>query len=743
MEEYEEPKDEDEEYVLALERYQRAVEFDRTQRELAIEDLKFIHAEDGQWTEDATEKRGDRPRLTIDRISGALDQIVGDQRETRTGPKVEPSTGADENGAEVRTGLLRDIEKQSRSDNIYDIAFYETLISGFGGWRIVTDYEGDDTFDQEILMKPVWSACSALYFDPQAEEYDKRDAKYGFYVTYMEREAFKEEYPDATDVDLSLPLYQRYWHDTRRDWFSDKGVRIAEYWCKKPRKKEIALLSDGRVIDLEEEKAVIDELAMRGIEVINTREVESYDIEMRLMNGAEWLEEPQEWAGKFIPLVPMYGRTAVVDAKHYTRGLVRKAKDPQRVYNYASSAAVESAALSPKDPIIMSTEQMKGHQKEWKTFNVKNPPVLFYNPDPLAKGPPMRLGAPALQTALIEQIRQAATDIHATTGLEPASLGNVPELKSGKAIEAQQRMGDRGSYVFSDNLNKSKVYSYEIMGDLMSKIYDTERVKKIVKEDGESEDVRINEPLYNQGNLNEPIMDRQTGQQVIVNDLSQGKYNYTVTTGPAYSTKRKETVDQLITLTENSPIIQELALDLIIKNMDLNNGDEIRTRVRKYMIQKGMVEPTPEEAQEMGLDQPAPPDPMQEALIGNLQAQTEQLLVKNQEVIAKVENLDADTQKKIMESQKATVDAMTSLIETLIKKIDAGIPITDSEAEIIEGQAALVEEVQGDAMEMQQIGGSLPMNAKQQVLANQEPVQPSEPLPGNIPGVVIPGPNEV
>jgi len=698
----------EETHFEALKRFNNADMKDEVQRSFAIRDMIFVHAEDGQWDEDAIERRRDRPRYTINRIAGAIDQIVGDQRQNRIAVKVSPRDEANEKLADIFTGLIRNIEQASSAVNAYDQAFDETVTGGYGGWRILTDFDADDSFDQEIHIEPINSAASSLYFDPNAKRYDKRDAEYAFLVTYMSEEAFKTAYPDTAVVDFQQSLAETSF---RSSWFKGDRVRVAEYWFKEPINKEIGLLSDGRVIDLKEEEAVLDELNNIGVTIIQRRTVESHKIKTVIMSGAELLTDVQDWAGKFIPLVPLFGKSAVVDGERFTRGIVRMAKDAQRIYNYATSSAVEATALTPKDPIWITPKQAEGNEAKLRRFPTQNSPFMLYNPDPNAPGAPQRGGAPQLQTALLQQISQAATDIHSTTGLEPASLGNVPELKSGKAIRAQQAMGDRGAFVFRDNLAKSIAYTGEILVDLLPRIYDTERVVQILGVDGVNESVTINQPEFDE--INQPIIDQQTGEQVIVNDLSQGKYTISIKTGPSFATKREETVEQLVMLAGQSPIIQELALDLIVKNMDLNGGEEIERRIRKRMITQQIVEPTPEETQELGLDQPPAPDPLNEELLRNLQAQTEKTQIEGEKIIAEVQNKDADTQLKVMNTQKVSVDSLVAIREIVIKKIQAGIPITPEEIELIKGQSVIVEETQEDVLRGGEVAGSAPLGRPQ------------------------------
>jgi hypothetical protein len=679
-------------HAQAVEAFEETFNFDREQRELSIKESLFVNDEGSQWDDDARTKRANRPRYTIDRISPGLDQVIGDQRQNKIGIKIEPETDGEEGIAKILTGRIRSIEQINSAQNAYDNAFREVLEGGYGGWRILTDFENEMSFEQRIIIKPIYSASSTLFFSADATGYTKEDATAAWVISWLPVSQFKNEYPDASVVDFGtkLPTYCR-------NWFTGDKVRVAEYWYKKFRTIKIGLLSDGRVIDLNEEKQVLDELSEQGVKVIRERETKTFNIEMLHMSGVEFLTEPELWAGKYIPLVPLYGKQAIIDGKQYTRGMVRKAKDSQKIYNYATSSAIEATALTPKDPIWFTPKQIEGHKRTWKEFPIKNTPFLPYNADPNAQGPPQRGGAPQLQTALLQQIQQASSDIYHTTGIEPASLGNSPELRSGKAIVAQQRMGDRGTYVYTNNLEKSLKYTGDILLDLIPKIDDTAKNVKVLSLDGQTESVKINTPQTDE--RGQPVIDRETGEQVIVNDLTKGEYSVVVTSGPSFATQRQETVAQLTELASTNEMISQLALDLIVDNMNLNNGDEIKARVRKQMIQQGTIEPTEEEVKELGLDKPLPPDPMQEALVENVQIQTEKL-------ISEIKNRDADTQKKIYEAQQTTIDALKTIKEMLLNKREQGVAVTPQEIELIDGQEALAAESQIDTIEQNELAES-------------------------------------
>lgn len=667
-----------------MKRFEVTLNYDKGERELAVEDARFIYSSSGHYDDDTYAKKAeDQPRFSIDRISPALDQVIGDQRQTRTNIKVIPEGGeADVQTARIYDGIVRNIQVQSRADNAYDNAFKEALIGGYGGWRILTEFNDTDFDGQDIKIAPILSAASSLYFDPNAQSYDKRDAAYAFLITTMSEEAFKLEYPEATITDFSDQIYHS---GSCAGWFADNMVRVAEYWRKRPVIKTIALLSDGRVIDLEDEKAVLDELAQQGITITKTRKVKSHKVEMFNMNGAEVLGKPNQWAGKFIPLVPQYGKQGIIEGKTFTYGMVRKAKDPSRVYDYATSATVEAVALSPKDPYFYEPSSVVGYETLYENFNVKSQPFMPYTSNPENPGPPRRGGAPQVQAALIGITQQAAQDIEATTGIYAPSLGNAPQLLSEKSVQAQSQKGDRGSFVYQDNAEKSKEYTAEILIDLIPRIMDTQRIVKTLELDGSSKSVTINQAAVD--GFNQPIIDEESGKQVIVNDLGKGKYTVIADTGPAFDTQREESARQLIELSGQSEVFANLTPDLIADNLNIVQSDEIKKRVRKFAIQQGIADPTDEEIQELGLDQPQQPDPEQVALLENVQAQTD----KTRSEAAKNQATAMDTMAGILGDQ---IDALNTLMESFGKQLEAGIALSPQDRDLLVSQADIVKQGQ-------------------------------------------------
>jgi hypothetical protein len=623
-------------HALGVKRFTRIEMKERDQRRLAVEDIKFAQAEDGQWSEDAIEKRRNRPRFTINRVAGAVDQLIGDQRQNRTNIKVRPvSGGASEEVAKTLTGLIRNIESDSKASNAYDTAFDEVVNGGYGGFRLITQFNDAD-FNQSIRIKGINTATTSLWFDDAAQEYDKRDAMYAFVTLDMPKEEHKERFPNSP---MNAWSQEQYDQSSCKAWFGEGFTRVAEYWVKMPVTKTIALMSDGRVIDVDEEAPVMDELAKQGITMVRQRVVKTHKVVMYLMDGSGILEGPSDWAGKYIPLIPVYGRQSHVESHTYTRGIVRFAKDANRIYNYETSSIVETNALTPKDPIYYTPAQVIGHEVKYKNFATQNSPFMPYNPDMKTGtgGPPMRTGAPSVQGASIQILQQASMDLYHTTGMQPPSIGVNPELKSGKAIIAQEKQGDRGSFIFTDNLSKSIDYCAEMLVDLIPRIMDTAQQVRIMQQDGETEEVEIN-------TVNQEITDNQTGKKILVNDLTIGRYDVVTETGPAFATQRQESAQQILDLFASSPRFEALALDLVAKDLPILETKELTRRVRKLMIQDGTVEPTEEEIEKYGLNEPQQPDPQQTAITTNIEIQTEKLISDIESQDAKAEETRVKTQ---------------------------------------------------------------------------------------------------
>jgi len=536
-------------------------------REKMLNDLEFLNGD--QWPSDIKAERGedDRPCLTINRLPSFCDQVEGDQRQNRPSIKVRPvDSFGDPEVAKIYEGLIRNIEVSSQANIAYTNASTSQIACGMGYFRVVTDYVEDDVFEQEIKIKPIWNSFT-IHLDPATQEIDYTDANFLFITEVISLDDYEERFPGKKPLQMTEGM-----DDDQRDWIEKDGVRIAEYFTKEPVTKTIFLLADGQVVD-----ELPDGITGDGI--LKQREVKTHKIVWRLIDGFQVLDGPKDWPSKYYPVVPVWGKELNIQGKRHLRGLIRNAKDSQRLYNYNRSLGAETLALAPKAPYLGTPKQMAGHEDKWAQAHKRNFPYLLYNPDPLAPGPPQRQLPGQIQTGIAQEIGLANEEMKATTGIFDPSLGARTKEASGKAIMALQREGDVATYAYIDNLARAILLAGKILIDLIPKIYDTPRIVRTLGEDGSDQAVGINMPGTNQ----------ETGEEILINDLRVGKFDVTVTVGPSYTTKRVEAADSMLQFIQAVPDSAPIIGDLVAKNMDWPGADQIAERLRK-LLPPGLAE---------------------------------------------------------------------------------------------------------------------------------------------------------
>lgn len=634
------------------ERYEACTEYESEVREAAAEDIKFVNVRGEQWEESQKKKRGKRPCYEFNLLRQHCRQVTGDQRQARPGIKIRAVEDDDAEGAELRQGIIRNIESQSNADRAYDTAFKYAAEGGFGVWRVVTEYCDDDAWEQDIRIKEVADPF-AVWFDPSAVEYDRRDARFAFFEQRIPRDRFKAEYPDAQLIDFDAA--QEY-----GDWFGDDSVRIAEYWVKKPVTKTLLLLSNGKSVDADEVAPILDELAAEGVTILKEREVKTHKVCSYIVSGAEVLSGPHEWPGKYIPLVPVYGDLLHLEGRDVYSGIVRHAKDAARLGNYQMTTAMESIAKQPKSPYLVTPQMLEGAgvKQMWERAATEDPLFLPYTPDPKAPGGrPTREPPPDFPVAMV-QMSQVCNDLlKGVTGIHDASLGAKSNETSGRAIMARQREGDTANFVYQDNLARSMRYTGEIILDLLPKVYDTERSVRILGEDGGEKFMKVNQA----------VMDQQTGQQVVVNDLSAGKYDVTVTTGPSFSTQRAEFVELMNTIFQSQPQAFPLFGDLFFKSLDAPQATELAERA-KFLL-------PPPLQQQMAEGKELPP----EAMLAMSQAA--QAMQAAQEQVQALQQAQAELQQEqaSVAQDKAQTAAQKAQIAADIKVAQAELDKREAE----------------------------------------------------------------
>lgn len=551
----------------------------RENRKEFLADAKFrLIGKGNQWPDDIKKYREDNklPCLEVDKLNQYVRQVVNDGRQNRPAVKVSPiDDRGDKQIAETLQGLIRHICDRSNADEAFDTALDHAAGCGFGFFRVLTEYAHENTFNQELVVRRVPNPLACML--GKHELADGSDAKVGFFFEDIPKDEYKKRYPSAKVVDWAHEGF-------RDDWAQENTVRICEYWYKVEEQKELLLLEDGTTATREEYAA-----ATNPAPVKDQRLIPQCVVKFCRLSGAEILEE-REWRGKYIPIIPVYGNEQNIEGKVTYSGLIRAAKDPQRLYNFSRSAFAQRVALTTKSPWMAAAEQIADYP-EWKTANTGTHQVLRYKhtaEDGSVIPPPQRISASDVPAGFAQDMELAEHDIQASMGMYAASLGQQSNEKSGKAIMARQREGDTATFHYQDNLNRAIRYLGRILVDAAPKYYDSTRVVRILGEDGTADMVRI-DPRQAEAVTKD-------GTDTIYN-IGVGKYDVSVAAGPSYTTKRQEAAEGMMQLVQSAPETMQFAGDLIVKNMDWPGADELAERY-KMMLPPSVQEALQNQEQE-------------------------------------------------------------------------------------------------------------------------------------------------
>ena len=619
-------------------------------RRMHSEDLNFIYNAEamGQWDPVVLQNRRGKPCYTFNRCLQPVNMVVADMRQTRPAGKVRPaSDGASEAVADVFGGLCRSIEQTSRADQIYKEQFKFAVAGGFGAWRIMPTYmqdDGEGAFDQVLRVINI-SNPQTVVWDPQCADACAGDANKCIVAERISDEIYEALYPDGNmnSFNVSRDSY---------GWFTDKEVRIAEYFERVPREKMIAKMTDGSVREYDADLRATEEhledhgltFEKSGVTRVATnkktgkkmiRKTIKWQVLWAKIDGSTVLEGPYYYDWKRIPVVRCPGRYINIEGRRKFQSLIRHSKDAQRSYNSRASDMIERSALLPKAPSLVTEAMIKGYENDWNQANVASRPYLPYNVDKNAEGGmPFRTQPLDLPQGAMALAQMSIQDIQATIGYFDPALGNAEDMNrvSGKALVQHTKRSDLGSFEFIDGFSSALQLTWEMFIDMIPSVYDTERVERIIGNDGVEKMVEINKEHELTGDL--------------MNDLSKGSYDVEVTIGPSFQSARQEALDTLISFAEVMPQNAPVIADLIAKNIDSPDAQEMANRLRIPLIQQGIVQPTEKE---------------KAAGVGSQKSQAQQMQEQQQQL--EMQLLQGKTTKMTADAQIAQSRAQASPME--------------------------------------------------------------------------------
>lgn len=559
----------------ARERYAAAGTFYRDIRTNAFEDLEFRAGR--QWPDHLKLQReaDQRPCLTNNRLPQFVRQVTNELRQNMLALRVAPNgEGARQDTAEIIKGLFKAIENSSTAEAAYVTAFESAVQIGFGYIRIVTEYESPTSFNQVLKIKRVRNSFSVT-LDHNATELDGSDAKWAFVEEMMPKSEFNAKYPDSNACTSNVWGNVEAINSTG-GWFTQDNARVVEYFRMVMKSKTLAMLEDGTVM--------LNDIAKKlGHKIVRTRETEVPEVEWYKLNGLEVLEKTV-FPGFYIPIIPVYGAEIDLNGELVYEGIIRNAKDSQRMYNYWLSAETETISLAPKAPVIGAEGQFDGDRNKWESVNRRNYSHITYTPQSLngtVLPPPYRLNNEANISAITQARMGATEDMKAATGIYTAALGQPSSEQTGKAINARVGQSQLNNAHFNFNLGIAYKHVGRVLLSAIPYIYDTPRVVRIMGDGGDFETVEVNKKLQTEG------VEK-------FYDLTVGMYDVYIDAGPAFATRRREAVDALLTWNQTFPQLSQIGGDLVASAMDWSGSRELSMRLKKMLppeINGGNINP--------------------------------------------------------------------------------------------------------------------------------------------------------
>lgn len=617
-----------------------------------LDDVRFARLGE-QWPEKVKQdrEREGRPCMTVNRLPTFIKQVTNDARQNSPSIKFHPvGDGADQATAKILDGLTRNIEQSSNASVAYDNALENAVTGGFGYFRIVVDYACDDVFDLDIGIEPIKNPLT-VYGDPMSTCADSSDWNECFVTEMWTRSAFKRKWPKADPCNFEAPS-----HDIAPGWYEGDDIRVCEWWTREEVPTVILLLSNGAVMHEKEYLAGKDLFDVLGITEVKRRPSKTYKVMQRIMTGNEILET-NDWPGKYIPIVPVYGDEVMVDGERFFLSMIRFAKDPQQMFNYWRTIATELVALAPKAPWVGAVGSFATDATKWATANTDTHQYLEYDivhdENGNAVAPPQRQAFAGVPAGALQEAANASDDMKSVMGLYDASLGAQSNETSGRAILARQREGDVSTFNFTDNLSRGIRHGGRIICDLIPKVYSTERIIRVISEDGSVKNVPVNGAQPPAMPPPQDAADAQKQQEEMqaiarVYSLTTGKYDVTVETGPSYTTKREEAANQMMEYIRANPASAPVIGDLLAKNLDWPGADEIATRLKAMLPPQAQGQnPQLQQAQQQ-MQQ------MQQAI----ETLTQKLQQAGQDKLIEMRKLDIDSRKATTDQFKADTDRM-------------------------------------------------------------------------------------
>lgn len=549
----------------------------------------MLFREGDQWDHTVTTTISeDEPELVINFTDAMVRRVVNNMKQQRPRIKCHPvGDGADIEIAEVLNGIIRHIETRSEASVAYDLAGERAVDAGVGYFRLIAEYIDPRSFQKDLRILPIRNIFT-VSMDPDAIMPAGQDQNWNVISVLMKREEYKRRHPKAANAnwaDLSR-------NEDRQEWENKETIRLAEYFRIREIPQKLYLLrnktgdertiyhnelprkpDDGRVVM----DHAVKQLAKLDITIEGERDSTKRQVEWFRLNGLTVVER-QQIPGQWIPVFRVEGNVIDIDGRVRRRGMVEGMMDPARMVNYGEVAKIKRLGLAPKAPWVGAEGQFDGHD-EWDDANQKAYSKLTYKPVVIETSsgavpmpPPQRQPPAQIEAGFGEFVQGMRSNLLAVAGM-PNEPGQDQQgvVVSGRALKRRQFLSDQSHFQYYDNQTLAIAQCGRVMIEWAPHYFNEPgRIQRIIGEDSTAEMIKLNEEV------------EEDGIKRVKNDLSVGRYDVVMDTGPGYETKREEGAETLVDLLRIGPLAELIAkqgADLVFRSIDHPYMQELADRL--------------------------------------------------------------------------------------------------------------------------------------------------------------------
>lgn len=552
----------DDEHARLVTMFEESEDATRDNCQKAERDVDYYDGK--QWTEDEVKKLRKRGQAALmdNHIKPKIRTLQGLEQSKRTEPKASPRTPNGEQDANSCTDALRFVCDQNKFNKIRSKVFKDILSAGWGGYEVTAEQRPGRPNPVIVIRRCPWDRMG---WDPYSSEDTFEDKAYGFLVRWMDRGEAIAEYGDGAGKVFDETVT-----------FGNVGGMFDD----KPKQTAWVSRQNGRW------RVRVVQLYYKHHETDTVCFAEFTKGGLLNCGPSPWLDEFGQ------PEDPYAWGAANVDRDNNRYGEIRQLIDLQDGINHRTS----------KFQHQISTRQTFRTETALGSMSALRLRQELARPDgDIVLAPGIEFGKqfgiiPTMDMAERQfELLQQHEQRFAASGPNVSMQGKGGNDQSGRAILANQQAGSIEAQPVFDTLHEIDLQLYRKVWNRIRQFWTAEQWVRVTDDMQNTRWVGLNVPM--QDPTGNPVMDPQTGQPKMQNQLSQLDVDIELDEAPSMGTMQDEEFGKMTELAKVVPSLQQLPAQTWIEMSNLRN----KGKISKTIQQAQQPSPQQQQAQQITL----------------------------------------------------------------------------------------------------------------------------------------------